>query len=91
GVTVLLLSGTLYAFWDSAVDPTSTFIQAALSGVGYFAIAVLANQLASKLISERLKAQQNQLAADVQRQVNALVIESLPDGVLIVDDAGYVR
>jgi len=93
GVTVLLLGGTLWTYLHNTVDATTTphFVQAALSGVGYFAIALLANQLASRLASEGQRARLSQLAATVQRQVNELVIESLPDGVLIVDDRGCVR
>ncbi|OGB33325.1 MAG: PAS domain-containing sensor histidine kinase [Burkholderiales bacterium RIFCSPLOWO2_12_FULL_61_40] len=92
GVTVLLLGGTLWTYLHSTIDATTPrFVQAALSGVGYFAIALLANQLASRLASEGQRARRSQLAATVQRQVNELVIESLPDGVLIVDDRGCVR
>jgi two-component system sensor histidine kinase PilS (NtrC family) len=91
GVTVLLLGGTLWNFVQSGGEATAYFIQAALSGVGYFVIAFLANQLSSRLAREGQRARANQLAANIQRQVNALVIESLPDGVLIVDDKGSVR
>ncbi len=92
GVTVLLLGGTLWTYLHNTIDATTPhFVQAALSGVGYFAIALLANQLASRLASEGQRARLSQLAATVQRQVNELVIESLPDGVLIVDDRGCVR
>jgi two-component system sensor histidine kinase PilS (NtrC family) len=59
--------------------------------VGYFAIALISNQLATRLASEGQRARTSQLATRIQRQVNELVIESLPDGVLIVDDTGCVR
>ncbi len=91
GVTVLLLSGTVLGSWGHQADATASFVQAALSGVGYFAIAVLASQLSTRLASEGQRAQANQLAARIQQQVNELVIEALPDGVLIVDDKGTVR
>jgi len=91
GVTVLLLGNTLLNHLTSSTDAAPFFVQSALSGVGYFAIALLANQLSTRLASEGLRARRNQAAANVQRQVNALVIESLPDGVLIVDEAGGVR
>jgi two-component system sensor histidine kinase PilS (NtrC family) len=91
GVTVLLLAGTLLLHLTRAGDAAPYLIQAALSGVGYFAIALLANQLSSRLASEGLRARRNQAAANMQRQINALVIESLPDGVLIVDGRGEVR
>lgn len=91
GVTMLLLGGTLWTYLHNTTDATPHFVQAALSGVGYFAIALLANQLSTRLASEGQRARLSQLAATVQRQVNELVIESLPDGVLIVDDRGCVR
>ena len=91
GVTVLLLSGTLWGYLGNQVDATPYYVQAALSGVGYFAIALLASQLSTRLASEGRRAHMNQVAARIQQQVNKLVIESLPDGVMIVDDKGGVR
>lgn len=91
GITVLLLTGTLWASLDSLADPTPHLVQAALSGVGYFAIALLANQLSRRLVTEGQRARLSQQAARMQQQVNDLVIESLPDGVLIVDHKGSVR
>jgi two-component system, NtrC family, sensor histidine kinase PilS len=91
GVTMLLLLAAIGTYIQSATDARPHFIQAALSGVGYFVIAFLSNQLASRLAQEGQRARLNQLAANVQREVNELVIESLSDGVLIVDDRGVVR
>jgi two-component system sensor histidine kinase PilS (NtrC family) len=91
GVTVLLLGGTLWTQLTRDTDTAPYLVQSALSGVGYFAIALLANQLSSRLASEGLRARRSLAAANVQRQVNTLVIESMPDGVLIVDQAGGVR
>ena len=91
GVTVLLLSGTLWGYLGNQIDATAYYVQAALSGVGYFAIALLASQMASRLASEGQRAHLSQVAARIQQQVNELVIESLPDGVMIVDDKGGVR
>ncbi len=91
GVTVLLLGTTWLATMAGGADAAVSLLQAALSGVGYFAIALLANQLSSRLSSEGLRARSSQAAVNLQRQVNELVIESLPDGVLIVDHEGLVR
>lgn len=90
-VTLLLF---IYATWlsvQSSGDFNTLFLQAALTGTGCFAIAFIAGQLARHLDSVELRAQRNQLAATVQRQVNELVIESLTDGILVVDDRGQVR
>lgn len=91
GITVLMLGGSLWSYLESPNAGTPYFVQAALAGIGYFAIAWLANHLSTRLTSEGQRARQSQLAATIQRQVNELVIESLPDGVLIVDERGCVR
>lgn len=91
GVSMLLLGGTYWMHSDSLGDSPANYVQAALAGAGYLLIALLAHQLATRLANEGRRARLNQLAASVQRQVNELVIESLPDGVLIVDAQGWVR
>lgn len=91
GVTVLLLGSTLPQLLEINADAAVTTLQAALTGAGYFAVALLANQLSSRLASEGLRARSSQAAVNLQRQVNALVIASLPEGVLIVDGQGAVR
>lgn len=91
GITVLMLGGSLWSYLGGANNGAPHIVQSALAGIGYFAIAWLANHLSTRLTSEGQRARQNQLAATIQRQVNELVIESLPDGVLIVDERGSVR
>jgi two-component system sensor histidine kinase PilS (NtrC family) len=91
GVTLLLFG---YASWLSIQAPgdtTTLFMQAALTGSGCFAISFIASQLASRLSSMELRAQRSQLAVAVQRQVNALVIASLNDGIVVVDEQLDVR
>jgi two-component system sensor histidine kinase PilS (NtrC family) len=91
GVTVLLLGTSWVASIAGSADTTLSLLQSALTGVGYFAVALLANQLSSRLSSEGMRARSSQAAVKLQRQVNELVIESLPEGVLIVDRLGAVR
>lgn len=91
GVTLLLF---MYAAWMSIQvpgDTTAYFLQAALTGAGCFVISFLANQIATRLANEELRAERNQLAVRVQRLVNELVIESLTDGILVVDHDNTVR
>ncbi len=91
GVTLLLFA---HAFWMSlelSTETTSLVVQAALTGAGCFAISFMANQLATRLASVERKAQHTQLAVTVQRQVNELVIATLNEGVLVVDDLLWVR
>lgn len=91
GITMLLLGGAVWSQLQSQQDNPGPYEQAALSGVGYFAIAFLANQLATRMALEGRKARQSQLAANIQREVNELVIEAFPEGVMIVDQSGIVR
>ncbi len=87
GVTLMLL---VYATWMSVRVPaeaTNYFFQAALSGAGSFVIAFLASQILTRMAHVELRAQRNQAAVRVQRQVNELVIESLADGILVLDQA----
>ncbi len=91
GVTLLLLA---YAAWSSIqvpADAAALFLQAALTGAGCFAISFFANQIATRLAKVELRAERSQLAERVQRQVNELVIESMTDGVLVVDPQCVVR
>ena len=90
-VTMLLFA---YATWMSIQVPADTashYLQAALTGAGCFVIAFLANQIATRLANVELRADRNQLAARVQRLVNELVIESMTDGILVVDQNSLVR
>jgi len=90
-VTLLLFG---YAGWLSLQAPWSTsalFSQAALTGAACFAISFVARQMVTRLASVELKAQRSQLAAAVQRQVNELIIETLGEGVLVVDAQHQIR
>ena len=91
GITLLLLA---YAVWNSLQQPsdiTANFLQAGLTGAGCFVLSLVAHQVASRLASAERRAQRSHLAARVQQQVNALVIESLTEGVLVLDAQGRVR
>ena len=85
GVTLLLLADAWVASLHLPVDSAASFLQAGLTGAGYFALAVVVNQLAARLIREERAARLSQQAAKVQAQVNELVIETLADGVLVAD------
>ncbi len=90
-VTLLLLAD---AWWTSSHltgDSAARFLQSGLSGSGFFAVALLANQLALRLAREEKLAKNSQLVARMQTQVNELVIETLTDGVLVIDANGIVR
>ncbi len=91
GVALLLLSDAWVQSLHVPADSASRFLQAGLTGSGLFALALLANQLAARLAREERTARRSQRAARVQAQVNELVIESLSDGILVVDARGHVQ
>lgn len=91
GVAILLLTDAWWVSLQVPAETASRFLQSGLTGTGFFVVAFLANQLASRLAREEQVARRSQLAARVQTQVNELVIETLADGVLVVDNNGVVR
>ncbi|MDP3309846.1 MAG: ATP-binding protein [Polaromonas sp.] len=90
-VTLLLLADAWWVSLEMPGDATARLLQAGLSGSGFFAVALLANQLAQRLTREEQRAHSNQSAARMQTQVNELVIDTLVDGVLVIDTSGIVR
>ena len=90
GGALLLLAQAMAMVLDPSADSAQLFAQAALTGTGYFVIAFIAHQLSARLASEEQRSRRHQIAVQVQRQVNALVIESLTDGILVVDLQGMV-
>jgi|JI10StandDraft_1071094.scaffolds.fasta_scaffold224961_2 two-component system sensor histidine kinase PilS (NtrC family) len=91
GVTLLLLTEAWLVSLQLPGDAPARFLQAGLTGTGYFAVAVLANQLATRLAGEEKTARRSQMAARMQAQVNELVIDTLADGVLVVNAQGDVH
>jgi len=91
GVSLLLLAHSSWLALHGVSESAAHFAQSALTGAGCFLIAFLSTQVTTRLANEEQRSRRNQLAAQVQRQVNELVIESLTDGVLVVDAAGLVR
>ncbi|CAN7583756.1 sensor histidine kinase [Acidovorax sp. LjRoot194] len=89
--TLLLLG---WAWWQGISmtgDAAPRYLQSALTGTGYFIVSYLVHQLATRLAREQELAHQSQVAARVQTQVSALVIQNLTDGVLVVDESDTVR
>jgi two-component system, NtrC family, sensor histidine kinase PilS len=90
-VTLALLVDAWQMSILGASEATSRFLQAALTGVGLFVVAYLANQLALRLARQERIARISAMVARAQTQVNQLVIDSLSEGVLVVDANGIVR
>ena len=79
-------------YWVLVHDvSTANYIQPGLLSIGYFATALITNQLAQRVImNERLARQRGADLAD-QLRVNRLVIQDVQDGVLVVDANGLVH
>ncbi len=90
-VTLFLLGDAAWSATMLGDLSTSRILQSALAGTGLFLVALLAHQLAQRLAREEALAQSSQAAARTQAQVNELIIESLSEGVLVVDLHGVVR
>ncbi len=90
-VTLALLADAWWLSNTMGIDATGRFLQAALTGLGLFVVAYLANQLALRLARQERLAHTSAMAVRVQTQVNQLVIDTLSDGVLVVDASGIVR
>jgi two-component system, NtrC family, sensor histidine kinase PilS len=90
-VTLYLLGGAALSAPLLGEVSTSRFLQSGLTGTGFFLVAFLASQLSQRLAREEARAQSSQAAARTQAQVNELIIESLSEGVLVVDRHGVVR
>lgn len=90
-VTLLLLVDAWSSSLQGIGDFSARFLQSGLSGSGFFLVALLANHLALRLAREEQRAKRSQSAARMQIQVNELVVETLADGVLVVDINGIVR
>jgi len=87
-ITLLLLGDA----WQAAGgEGPARLVQAGLTGTGLFIVALLANQLATRLAREEKRSRDSQHLARVQIEVNELVIETLADGVLVVDGGGTVH
>ena len=90
-VTLLLLAESSFVWLQSHGANPAQFAQAGLTGTGYFLVAFLVHPVAARLAREEQLARDGQQAAVVQAQVNELIIASLTDGVLVVDDRDNVR
>ena len=90
-VTLFMLADATWAVWMSNDGSAPRLIQSAITGTGFFLVALLAHQLAGRLAREEALSQRNQLAARTQVAVNELIIEAMTDGVLVVDERGMVR
>jgi two-component system, NtrC family, sensor histidine kinase PilS len=80
------------AYWVLIEDhATANFLQPGLLSIGYFASALITNQLAQRVITNERVARQRGADLANQLRINQLVIQDVQDGVMVVDPNGLVR
>jgi two-component system sensor histidine kinase PilS (NtrC family) len=80
------------AYWILAFDhSTANFVQPGMLSIGYFATALITNQLAQRVIRQERVMRQRSVDLSNQLRINQLVIKDMQDAVLVVDGNGLVR
>jgi two-component system sensor histidine kinase PilS (NtrC family) len=80
------------AYWILVEDhATANFLQPGLLSIGFFATALITNQLAQRVITNERVARQRGADLANQLRINQLVIQDVQDGVMVVDTNGLVR
>ncbi|MBH9552380.1 PAS domain-containing protein [Inhella sp. 4Y17] len=82
--TLGLLGGLLWADLAGR-DNAQSFLQAGLAGSGYFAVSLLASEMAQRLAREQRSARGSLALARQQAALNQLVIDEMQEGVLVLD------
>lgn len=79
------------SFWVLVHDaPTASYLQPGLLSMGCFAVAGVTSWLAERVATNERLARQRGRELETQMRVNQLVIEDIPDGVLVLDREGRV-
>jgi two-component system sensor histidine kinase PilS (NtrC family) len=71
--------------------PVSQFMQAALLSTAYFAVAYLAHKLSKYAVASEKLAAKRGVDVSYLAEANRMVIQDMPDGVLLVDERGVIR
>jgi two-component system sensor histidine kinase PilS (NtrC family) len=80
------------SYWVLVHDAsTANYLQPGLLSIGYFATALITNQLAQRVIRNERVARQRGIDLANQLRINQLVIQDVQDGILVVDSNGLVR
>lgn len=88
--TIALLLEQSYRSIRLAAEPEE-FVQVGIVCIGFFATAISARLLASRIIAHAELARQRGVDLAIQMRINQQVIHDMHDGVLVVDAAGQVR
>jgi len=90
-VTLLLFGHMALTSALPLIGSAPDLAQVGLVSAGLLALAWLTNVLSTRLAQEEARARANRAEARLQEVVNSMVIESLPDGVLVVDSDHMVQ
>lgn len=89
GLTVVSVFAALATLvtWEYGLSniPSHLLYQAVLAWFGFLLLAVLVHHLATRLSREEQQAQQSKRDVFLLSKVNALIIQNLSDGVLVLD------
>jgi two-component system sensor histidine kinase PilS (NtrC family) len=89
--TLIILGIALLPTNLGSGSASTLLTQAGLTGLGLFAMAVLANELASRLAKEERSARGSLALAQQQAELNGLMIDEMSEGVMVIDRQGRVR
>jgi two-component system sensor histidine kinase PilS (NtrC family) len=79
-------------YWILVFDYSETsYVQPGLLSIGYFATALITNQLARRVIRQERVMRRRSVDLGNQLRINQLVIQDMQDAVLVVDGNGLVR
>ena len=79
-------------YWILQFDhSTANYVQPGLLSIGYFATALITNQLARRVIRQERVMRQRSVDLSNQLRISQLVIQDMQDAVLVVDGNGLVR
>jgi two-component system sensor histidine kinase PilS (NtrC family) len=71
--------------------PQEDFVRTGLISIGFFATALIARMLASRVVANEELARRRGLELAEQIRINRQVIQDMDDGVLVVDGEGVIR
>lgn len=86
--TLFVLAETMWQIFVRFEDPP--LMQAGLTGAAFFALVLVVNRLAERLISQEELAARRGTDLHVQQAVYRIVVEDVGDGILVLDRDGQV-
>jgi two-component system, NtrC family, sensor histidine kinase PilS len=80
------------SYWVLLFDHSgANYVQPGLLAIGYFATALITNQLAQRVIRQERVMRQRSVDLSNQLRISQLVIQDMQDAVMVIDGNGLVR